>query len=79
LIRDPIFGGIDWDGVRQLVFIILSVLSLLSFGAATSGHWYDPYVWAWAYISGRAPLFIGLSMTLLLGGFYWMQFETGRL
>lgn len=79
LIRDPIFGGIDWDGVRQLAFIIACVLAILSFGAATSGSWYDPYVWAGAYIGNNTPQFILLSMILLMGGYLWSQFESGRL
>ena len=35
MIRDPIFGGIDWDGVRQLAFFFGVTLLLVSFGAAT--------------------------------------------
>ena len=79
MIRDPIFGGIDWDGVRQLAFGVLSMLAILSLGAATSGNWYDPYVWAWSVVQSNAPYFIALAMVILLGGFYWIQFEAGRL
>jgi len=79
MIRDPVFGGIDWDGVRQLAFIIFCVLAILSFGAATSGSWYDPYVWASAYIGDHTPQFILFSMVLLMGGYLWSQFESGRL
>ena len=79
MIRDPIFGGIDWDAVRQLAFSLGVVLLFISLGASTSGHWYDPYVRAWAYVQAHMPYFIGLSMILLLAGFYWAQFESGRL
>ena len=79
MIRDPIFGGIDWDGVRQLAFGVASILVILSFGAATSGNWYDPYQWVWSVMQANAPYFIALAMLLLLGGYYWVQFEAGRL
>lgn len=79
MIRDPIFGGIDWDGVRQLAFGLFSILLILSMGAATSGNWYDPYEWAWQFMQSNAPYFIVLAMFLLLGGYYWLQFEAGRL
>jgi hypothetical protein len=79
MIRDPVFGGIDWDGVRQLVFVVGSLLLLLSFGAATSGDWYDPYVIAGDYIQAHAPAFIFLAMLLLMGGYLYLQFEQGRL
>ena len=58
MIRDPVFGGIDWDAVKQLAFGIFCTLFILSFGAATSGNWYDPYVWAGAYIGNHSPQFI---------------------
>ena len=79
MIRDPIFGGIDWDGVRQLVFMVSVTLLLLSFGAATSGNWYDPYDWAWTYMATNAPVFIFLAMLTLMGGYLYFQFEQGRL
>lgn len=79
MIRDPVFGGIDWDGVRQLVFFLTVSLGILSFGAATSGNWYDPYDWAWTYITTNAPAFIFLSMLLTMGGYLYFQFEQGRL
>ena len=79
MIRDPVFGGIDWDGVRQLGFMISVTLLLLSFGAATSGDWYDPYVIAGDYIQAHAPAFIFLAMLLLMGGYLYLQFEQGRL
>jgi hypothetical protein len=79
MIRDPIFGGIDWDGVRQLAFFLTVSLAILSFGAATSGNWYDPYDWAWTYITANAPAFIFLSMLLTMGGYLYFQFEQGRL
>ena len=79
VIRDPIFGGIDWDGVRQLGFMVSVVFALLSFGAATSGNWYDPYNWAWSYITSHAPVFIFLTMLLTMGGYLYFQFEQGRL
>ena len=79
MIRDPVFGGIDWDAVKQLSFGIFCTLFILSFGAATSGNWYDQYVWAGAYIGNHSPQFIFLSMILLMGGYLWMQFESGRL
>jgi hypothetical protein len=79
MIRDPIFGGIDWDGVRQLAFFLGAALAILSFGASTSGNWYDPYDWVWTYITGNAPAFIFLSMLLTMGGYLYFQFEQGRL
>ena len=79
MIRDPVFGGIDWDGVRQLGFMISVTLLLLSFGAATSGNWYDPYDYAWGYITGHAPVFIFLTMLAVMGGYLYFQFENGRL
>ena len=79
MIRDPIFGGIDWDGVRQLAFFFGVTLLLLSFGAATSGNWYDPYYWAWGYITLHSPFFIFLSMLMVMGGYLYFQFENGRL
>jgi ABC-type dipeptide/oligopeptide/nickel transport system permease component len=79
VIRDPIFGGIDWDGVKQLAFSLICLLLIISFGAATSGSWYDPYVWVAAYIGNNKPEFILLSMIILLGGYFWAQFESGRL
>lgn len=79
MIRDPIFGGIDWDGVKQLAFTVICLLFIISFGAATSGSWYDPYVWVAAYIGSNKPEFILLSMVILLGGYFWAQFESGRL
>jgi hypothetical protein len=79
MIRDPVFGGIDWDGVRQLCFMIGVTLVLLSFGAETSGNWYDPYNWAWNYVTANAPAFIFLAMLLTMGGYLYVQFEQGRL
>ena len=79
MIRDPVFGGIDWDGVRQLAFFFITVLLLISFGAATSGEWYDPYQWAGTYITDHAPFFIFLTMLLVVGGHLYFQFEQGRL
>jgi hypothetical protein len=79
MIRDPVFGGIDWDGVRQLCFMIGVTLVLLSFGAETSGNWYDPYNWAWNYVTTNAPAFIFLAMLLTMGGYLYVQFEQGRL
>ena len=79
MIRDPIFGGIDWDGVRQLTFMLSVAFLLLSFGAATSGNWYDPYVAAGGYIQSNAPVFILLSMLIVMGGYLYFQFENGRL
>ena len=32
MIRDPVFGGIDWDAVKQLAFGIFCTLFILSFG-----------------------------------------------
>ena len=79
MIRDPVFGGIDWDGVRQLAFFFIVILFLLSFGAATSGNWYDPYEWAGTYITDHAPFFIFLTMLTVMGGYLYIQFEHGRL
>ena len=79
MIRDPVFGGIDWDAVKQLAFGIVCVLFILSFGAATSGNWYDPYMWVGAYIGSHTPQFIFFSMVVLMGGYLWAQFESGRL
>jgi hypothetical protein len=79
MIRDPVFGGIDWDGVRQLGFMLSVTLLLLSFGAATSGNWYDPYNYAWGYITSHAPVFIFLIMLAVMGGYLYFQFENGRL
>lgn len=79
MIRDPIFGGIDWDGVKQLAFGITCILLIVSFGAATSGNWYDPYVWLTTYISNHTPQFIFFSMVVLMGAYLWVQFESGRL
>lgn len=79
MIRDPVFGGIDWDGVRQIFFMVSVLLLLLSFGAATSGNWYDPYIMARDYIRAHAPAFIFLSMLILMGGYLYSQFEQGRL
>jgi len=79
MIRDPIFGGIDWDGVRQLAFVVGFILFLLSFGASTSGNWYDPYVIVGGYVTAHAPVFIFLSMLILMGGYLYFQFEQGRL
>jgi hypothetical protein len=79
MIRDPIFGGIDWDGVRQLAFFLGVTLLLISFGAATSGNWYDPYNYVWDYMTLHAPVFILLSMLIVMGGYLYFQFENGRL
>ena len=40
MIWDPIYGGIDWDGVKQLAFYFLGAF-IISFGASTSGRWFD--------------------------------------
>ena len=79
MIRDPIFGGVDWDGVRQIVFMVSAACVILSFGAATSGNWYDPYDWVWTYITTNAPAFIFLAMLLTMGSYLYFQFEQGRI
>jgi len=55
MIRDPIFGGIDWDGVRQRAFGVASFLVSLYSRAATSGTWYGPYQWVWSVLQAKAP------------------------
>lgn len=79
MIRDPIFGGIDWDGVRQLAFMLGCSLFLVSFAAATSGSWYDPYVWFWGFASEHSTAFIFGTMFFLIALHMWHQFESGRL
>lgn len=78
MIRDPL-GGWDKDGVFQLAFMLLCVLIIISLGAATSGSWHDPYTTAWKWIESNEPLVIGTAMVLLLGLYWFHQFDTGRL
>ena len=77
MIRDPIFGGWDWEGIRQLSFMIISVALFVSFAASTSGNWYDP--WEWVYfgvITYSTPLLI-LSMVAMMAFYRLWQFEGG--
>jgi len=77
VIRDPIFGGWDWDGIRQLAFMIATTGLLVSFAASTAGNWYDP--WAWilesALIHSTPVLLISMIVLMVL---YWhWRFEGG--
>jgi len=78
VIRDPL-GGWDTDGLFQLAFMLLCVLVIVSLGAATSGSWHDPYTGAWSWIENNEALVIGISMVLLLGLYWFHQFDAGRL
>jgi hypothetical protein len=78
MIRDPL-GGWDTDGIFQLSFMLACVLVIISLGAATSGNWHDPYTVTWSWIENNEALVIGMAMVLLLGLYWFHQFDTGRL
>lgn len=77
MIWDPIYGGIDWDGVKQLGFYLVCGVFIVSFGASTSGRWYDPYIWSWDVITSNSTWFIAASMVLLLAGYFYERFGRG--
>jgi len=76
MIRDP-FGGWDWDGIKQLSFMILVFVLLFSFGASTSGRWFDPWTWVGSLILTNSTFFLVLSMVSLLGLFWHERFMGG--
>mgnify|MGYP001599140333 CR=1 FL=1 len=76
MIRDP-FGGWDWDGIKQFGFMILVFVLLFSFGASTSGRWFDPWTWVGNFILTNSTFFLILSMVSLLGFFWHERFMGG--
>jgi hypothetical protein len=76
VIRDP-FGGWDFDGIKQLAFMLVIFGSLVSFAASTGGRWYDPWNWIVIGIISYSTTFIILSMIVLLGLFWHERFMGG--
>jgi hypothetical protein len=76
MIRDP-FGGWDFDGIKQLLFMIGVVGGIISFAASTSGNWYDPWDRISSFIFLHSTVFLILSMVLLLGLFWHERFMGG--
>jgi hypothetical protein len=78
MIRDPL-GGWDWDGIRQLAFMVIVLCVLITLFAELDSNyeWYTPWE-SIANFVGRYPeFFIGGAMILLLAGYWLSQFDGG--
>jgi len=78
MIRDPL-GGWDWDGIRQLSFIAVTIAGLMTlFAAADSNyHWYSPWQRIADTLSAYPEYFIGGAMIALLAIWFVNQFDGG--
>lgn len=77
MIRDP-FGGWDWDGIKQLTFSIIFLFAIISLFSQLGGDsWYGPYVWIGSVISDNAEVSIILTMVLVMGLWWYEQFNGG--
>ena len=77
MIRDP-FGGWDWDGIKQLTFSIVMLFGIISVFASLGGdNWYRPYEWVWDIIAANAEISIMLAMVIVMGLWWFEQFNGG--
>lgn len=79
MIRDPIGMGWDRDGILQLLMLLGFAFGIIALAGASSGNWYDPFMFVLDFASTHEPLMIGLAMVLLMGGYLFHQFDMGRL
>jgi hypothetical protein len=77
MIRDP-FGGWDWEGIKQMTFSILFLFAIISLFSQLGGDaWYGPYIWISDVISDNAEISIAIAMILLMGLWWYEQFNGG--
>ena len=79
MIRDPTGMGWDRDGILQLLTLIAFAFAIIALAGASSGNWYDPFMFVVNFAKSNEPLMIGLTMILLMGGYLFHQFDMGRL
>ena len=79
MIRDPTGMGWDRDGILQLLMLLGFAFAIIALAGASSGNWYDPFMFVVDFAKSNEPLMIGLTMILLMGGYLFHQFDVGRL
>lgn len=79
MIRDPTGMGWDRDGILQLLALLGFALAIIALAGASSGNWYDPFMFVVDFAKSNEPLMIVLAMILLMGGYLFHQFDVGRL
>ena len=78
MIRDPL-GGWDWDGIRQLSFIVIGMAALVTLFAEldSSYSWYSPWEYAIDIVKDYAEYFIVAAMLGVLSIWWINQFDGG--
>jgi len=79
MIRDPTGMGWDRDGILQLLMLLGFAFAIIALAGASSGNWYDPFMFVVDFAKSNEPLMIVLAMILLMGGYLFHQFDVGRL
>ena len=79
MIRDPTGMGWDRDGILQLLMLLGFAFAIIALAGASSGNWYDPFMFVVDFAMSNEALMIGLTMILLMGGYLFHQFDMGRL
>ncbi len=78
MIRDPL-GGWDWDGIRQLCFIVVVSFGLVSMFAELDSNytWSDPWMGILNFVSEYPEYFIVATMLGVLSIWWINQFDGG--
>ena len=79
MIRDPTGMGWARDGILQLLMLLGFAFAIIALAGASSGNWYDPFMFVVDFAMSNEPFMIGLTMILLMGGYLFHQFDMGRL
>jgi len=79
MIRDPTGMGWDRDGILQLLMLLGFGFAIIALAGASSGNWYDPFMFVVDFATSNEPFVLGLAMLLLMGGYLFHQFDVGRL
>ena len=79
MIRDPL-GGWDWDGIRQLGFLIGTIVVLVTaFAGLDSNYtWLDPWTGIATFVSDYPEYFIVATMLGVLSIWWINQFDGGH-
>ena len=78
MIRDPL-GGWDWDGIRQLCFLLGACIGLVTMFAALDSNytWSDPWMGILNIASAYPEDFIVAAMLGVLSIWWINQFDGG--